>query len=250
MEKLYSSLSSPPSITHLTAFFRLLTWGHGATINRDELFLILIELLVIKLPFDEGFESIWKGLMKLVEASNHFSLTLLFLFIQTQVHLFKSLFPSVSMSNGRDFSNVFQTLRTILITHTPTLSKDQEAVMNSLGIEGNSSYFDLFTHPVAQTHSGLMKAILTSLLQENLLRVDMVLMNHSNPYYTRVHILQQYLGVENQSIQAVVEIVMRHTTDLSDQLMSLRELLQVFLEFLSLYLVLESFLPFGASICF
>ena len=94
-----------------------------------------------------------------------------------------------------------------------------------------------------------MKAIITTLLQENLLRIDLIVMNHSNPYYTRVHTLQQYLGVENRSIESVVGIVTRHTTDVSDQLMNLYDFLKVFLEFLLSHLVLESFLPFGTSVC-
>ena len=249
MERLYSAVPVHPSIAHLTKFFRLLTWGHGATINRDELFLILIELLVVKLPFEEGFECLWKGLLKLTEAAKQFSMAVLFLFVQTQVHLFKSLFPSVAGGIGRDFSIIYQTLQAILSTHTPTLSQESEALMNRLGIQGNRSYQDLFTHSTAQTDLTLMKAVITTLLQENLLRIDLIVMSHSNPYYTRIHTLQQYLGVENLSIESVVGIITRHTTDLSDQLMSLHDLLKVFLEFLLSCLVLESLLPFGTSVC-
>ena len=249
MERLYDTVSMHPSVDYLTTFFRLLTWGHGATISRDELFLILMELLVVKLPFEEGFEYLWKGLLTLTEATQQFSIPVLFLFVETQVHLFKSLFPSVAGGIGRDCSIIYQTLQAILSTHTPTLPPESEALMNRLGIQGTLSYQDLITHSTAQADPTIMKAIITTLLQENLLRIDLIVMNHSNPYYTRVHTLQQYLGVENRSIESVVGIVTRHTTDVSDQLMNLYDFLKVFLEFLLSHLVLESFLPFGTSVC-
>ena len=182
MERLYDTVSMHPSVDYLTTFFRLLTWGHGATISRDELFLILMELLVVKLPFEEGFEYLWKGLLTLTEATQQFSIPVLFLFVETQVHLFKSLFPSVAGGIGRDCSIIYQTLQAILSTHTPTLPPESEALMNRLGIQGTLSYQDLITHSTAQADPTIMKAIITTLLQENLLRIDLIVMNHSSSH--------------------------------------------------------------------
>lgn len=201
MERLYAKKPQIPSISHLTFFFHLLTWQNRDYLRRDELVLILTELSLAGKSLEEALSPLTKTLTLLAGPSCGFS-NLLFLLLQLQLRLFQSVFPSFSLHCGKDISLVERSLQTLLA----------QSSLTSL------------TQPADVAR---LPSLLRELAHSRLFWVDGAFLADEQPFYARRHTLLQFLGVEGVSLERVVETVTNHTSDLSEQLMTLPALLQV-----------------------
>ena len=72
-----------------------------------------------------------------------------------------------------------------------------------------------------------LPSLLRELAHLQLFWVDKAFLADEQPFYARRHTLLQFLGVEGVSLEHVIDTVTTHTSDLSEQLMTLPALLQM-----------------------
>ena len=201
MERLYAKKPEIPSISHLTHFFHLLTWQNRDFLRRDELVLILTELMLAGKSLEEALPPLTKTLVLLAGSTCGFS-NLLFLLLQLQLRLFQSVFPSFSLHCGKDVSLVERSLQRLLAQSSMTSLTQSDDVVR-------------------------LPSLLRELAHLQLFWVDKAFLADEQPFYARRHTLLQFLGVEGVSLEHVIDTVTTHTSDLSEQLMTLPALLQV-----------------------
>ena len=116
--------------------------------------------------------------------------------------VFFPVFPSFSLHCGKDVSLVERSLQHLLAQSSMTSLTQSDDVVR-------------------------LPSLLRELAHLQLFWVDKAFLADEQPFYARRHTLLQFLGVEGVSLEHVIDTVTTHTSDLSEQLMTLPALLQV-----------------------
>lgn len=230
MEKLYLTTNSQtPNDIVLIAVFQFLA-GNQPFITREKLLFFLVEVMVSVQSVEEGRQLIWDMLIHLVRMTGPSLITptLLEAFVQSQIDWLLALFPELLRHAGLENVDMKQAIQSSLSDADCLPSATIQEMIHQHEIHVDQfNYYSLLQNQEIYQHADLLNQLLTELSEENLLCLDKVLFDYHHFFYTRRHTLQQYLGVEECSMDEIMDVILTHAIQVDRGIMTLRELICV-----------------------
>ena len=218
-----------PSDIVLIAVFQFLA-GNQRFVTREKLLFFLVEVMVSVQSVEEGRKLIWDMLIHLSRMTGPSLITpiLLETFVQSQMDWLLALFPELLGHAGLENVDIKQAIQSSLSNADCLPSSTIQEMINRYEIHVDQfNYYSLLKNQAIYHHADLLSQLLTELSEESLLCLDKVLFDYQHFFYTRRHTLQQYLGVEECSMDEIMNVILTHAIQFDHGVMTLQELICV-----------------------